>query len=134
MSGEFLSITELAGRRMAVLEVRRDSIEMADWDAFVKSCRKLLGTAQPHLVLDLRKLRRVLSVFIGEALQLHSQAESQNRRFTVLASGQIGDVFRMLLGNDILEMVTDGRSPAEIGEKGSGAPSDESRWKDRPRA
>ncbi len=132
MTEDFLALTELPEKGMAVLEISRDSVEMADWDRFVKSCARLLDSKQKHLILDLRKLHRVLSVFIGEALQLGSRAESNGRRFTVLASGQVGEVFRTLLGNDLLEIVTDGRDPAQIGEKS--APGSESRWKPRPRS
>ncbi len=133
MPEDFLAVTEIPEKGMAVLEIRRDSVEMAEWDQFVKSCNKLLATGQGHLVLDLRRLRRVLSLFIGEALQLNSRAEGAGRRFTVLAAGHVGEVFRTLLGSNLLEMITDGREPVEIGEKGS-ARKGGSRWQTRPKS
>lgn len=115
MPGKFLTLAELPEKGLAFLAVNFDSIEMRDWGRFVEASDALMRMHQKHLVLDLRKLRRVLSVFIGAAVQMSSQAKGDGRRFTVLASGQLAGTLHNILGNDILEIVTDGRSPEELG-------------------
>jgi len=128
MAEAFLKISRLPEKGLAVLEVLRDSVEMAEWEKFVRAGAQLLGCGQKHLVLDLRRLKRVLSLFIGEAVRLNGEARSRGRRFTVLAAGRIGDTFRMILGGDLLEIVTDGRGPEELaGPARTAAPA-------RPRA
>ena len=122
----FLHLTATPEKGLAVLEVLRDSVEMADWEQFVKAGARLVGSGQPHLVLDLRGLRRVLSIFIGEAVQFNVEAKKRGKRFTVLAAGHIGDVFKTLLGNDLLEIVADGRSPEEIDAP---RPKKKDRWR-----
>jgi hypothetical protein len=129
LAGNFLKLSEDPGRDMAVLEVMRDSIEMSDWEAFIAAGRKLLASGRAHLVLDLRRLHRVLSLFIGEAVRLKGLADEAGKRFTVLAAGQVGDVFKTILGADILEMITDGRAPAEIGAPGESGRRRGDRWK-----
>jgi hypothetical protein len=114
MSDEFLTLAELPEKGLAFLAVNFDSIEMRDWGRFVEASDRLMLKRQKRLVLDLRRLRRVLSVFIGAAVQMSSQAKSSGRRFTVLASGQLAGTLHNILGNDILEIVTDGRSPEEL--------------------
>ena len=54
---QFLRLTAAPEKGLAVLEVLRDSVEMADWEQFVKAGARLVGSGQPHLVLDLRGLR-----------------------------------------------------------------------------
>ena len=115
MPEQFLTLAELPPKGVAFLSVNFDSIEMHDWGRFVEASERLMRKRQKHLVLDLRRLRRVLSVFIGAAVQMSAQAKSEGRRFTVLASGQLANTLHSVLGNDILEIITDGRSPEELG-------------------
>jgi len=125
----FLTINEVPERDMAVLEVLHDSIQMSEWDDFVKGCARLMACEQSHLVLDLRRLERVLSVFIGESVRLNSEAVNRGKRFTVLAAGQVGEVFKMLLGSDLLEIVTDGKPPEELESPEERRARRSSRWK-----
>jgi hypothetical protein len=125
----FLKLSELPEKQMAVLEVLHDSIEMAEWEDFVKGCNRLLASPQPQLVLDLRRLQRVLSVFIGEAVRLNARAGEAGKRFALLAAGQVAEVFRMLLGGDLLEIVTDGRPPEELESREKRQARRSARWK-----
>jgi hypothetical protein len=114
MPEQFLTLAELPEKGLAFLAVNFDSIEMRDWGRFVEASDRLMHKRQKRLVLDLRRLRRVLSVFIGAAVQMSAQARGDGRRFTVLASGQLASTLHNILGSDILEIVTDGRSPEEL--------------------
>jgi anti-anti-sigma regulatory factor len=114
MPDEFLTLRRLPEKDMLVVVVNHDSLEMADWSEFVKASEKLARSEARNLVLDLRKLRRILSIFIGTAVQLSAQARSRKRRFAVLARGHVADILGNVLGRDILEIVTDGRGPEEI--------------------
>jgi hypothetical protein len=117
---DFLKISLVPEKGLAVLEVLRDSVEMSEWESFVRAGAQLVGSGQKHMVLDLRRLKLILSLFIGEAVRLSGQARARGGRFTVLAAGRIGDTFRMILGADVLEIVTDGRNPEQLGDPGRG--------------
>jgi hypothetical protein len=107
MGKDFLQLVEMPERDMAVLRVGYDSIEMTEWEKFVKACEKLLRAKQLHLVLDLRELNRILSVFIGKAIEMNFQVRKQDRRFTVLAKRELVSDIQNILGPEILEFVTE---------------------------
>lgn len=114
MPEEFLTLHEIPEKDMEVLAINHDSIEMCDWSDFMKASGRLAKSEARTLVLDLRKLRRILSIFIGTAVHLNAQARARKRRLLVLARGHVADTLRSLLGTDILEIVTDGREPEEL--------------------
>lgn len=109
MAKEFLHIATLPEKDMAVLKVGYDSIEMSDWESFVKACEKLIRAKQLHLVLDLTQLKRILSVFIGKAIEMNFEARRKNRRFTVLAKKELVSDLQNILGPEILEFITEER-------------------------
>jgi len=111
MAAKFLRAWTLPDDKLAVLQVCRDSVEMSDWAAFVEACERLLGSSQPRLVLDLRALHRVLSIFIGQAVQTSDQARKRSQRFTVLASGDLARLFKSILGSEIVEIATEEDAP-----------------------
>jgi len=114
MPDEFIRLTSIPEKDRAVLEVCHDSIDMYDWRGLSNACLKLFEGGERHLVMDLRRVGSALSFLIGTAVEMSLRAQREHRRFTVLAVGSLADVFRNALGRDVLELITDGRGPADI--------------------
>ena len=96
----------------AVLTVLSDSLNMADREAFLAACRELLAGKASNLVIDLRALRRIFSVFIGSVMDVNARAKNEGRRLTVLTTEGVATVFRSVVGTDVLE-ISDGLTDEE---------------------
>ena len=122
MTDKFFVLSETPEEGRAILQLKHDSISLEDWSRFVSACDRLLRTGQKHLILDLRRAHRILSVFIGEALRVNDQARAKGQRFTVLAGGDLVSVFRSLLGPQALEIKTNWDADHDAGETEKGEP------------
>lgn len=99
-------------RGTALLQVMRESLEMADREEFLAACRQLLATGQPRLVIDLRSLRRIFSVFVGSVMDVNARARADGRRLTVLTTESVARLFRAVVGAEMLD-IDDGISQEE---------------------
>lgn len=88
----------------AILTVDRDTLDMGEQQEFREGCRKLLDSGQPHVYVDLRALRSLLSIYLDIVLEASGEARDAGRRFTVLASERLGDLFRTVVGPELLEV------------------------------
>ena len=105
-------LTSVPERGSAVLQVMRDSLEMGDREAFLSACRELLATGQPQLVIDMRSLRRIFSVFVGSVMDVNARAHAQGLNLTVLATESVASLFRAVVGAEALN-IDDGISEEE---------------------
>lgn len=91
-------------KNRAVLLVDRDTLDMSEQQEFRAGCRKLLETGQAHLYVDLLDLRSLLSIYLDIVLEANAEAKKAGRRFTVLASEKLCDLFRTVVGPETLEV------------------------------
>lgn len=111
-AGSFCKLTAIPEIETALLEVTRTSLEMTDREEFLAGCRALLASGQKHLVIDLRGLTRVFSVFVGTVVDLHARAGAEGRSLKVIASEEVARLFRSVSGGQALD-IDDGLSEAE---------------------
>jgi hypothetical protein len=120
-------LTSAPERGEAVLEVTRDSLEMTDREEFLAGCRRLLATGQPRLVIDLRSLRRIFSVFVGSVMDANARAQVEGRALVVLATEPVAALFRAVVGAEVLNIgagVGGGEPGAGSRAPGGAAPPD----------
>jgi hypothetical protein len=83
------------GRR-ATLEVRPDDLTLDMLDDFDAACRKLLATGRRELVIDLSRLTRIHSGFIGMVLFVNSEAVGRGLSMFMVAGGKIKASFEQI--------------------------------------
>ena len=104
MPKEICHLSDDPEKGRAILTVDRDTLDMGEQQEFRDGCRSLLGTGRAHLYVDLRGLRSLLSIYLDIVLEANGEALEAGRRFTVLASERLGDLFRTVVGPEILDV------------------------------
>jgi hypothetical protein len=99
----------------ATLTVVGDSLEIPDHQEFLKSCGRLLNSGCGSLVVDLRELRRVFSIFVGTIMDANVKAGREGKHLTVVATDGVTRLFRTVVGPEVLDI-----QPAPGGGKGGG--------------
>ena len=120
MADDLCNVTTFAEKGLAVLRMSRDSLELSDREAFLAACRQLLDTDQPRLVIDLRGLRRIFSIFVGTIMDVNARARKEDRHLALMASGEITKLFRTVVGSEVLEIYEAGPPGNGGGRKPSG--------------
>ena len=88
----------------AFLRVNHDTLDMDEQQEFRAGCRRLLDTGQEHVYVDLRALRSLLSIYLDIVLEANNEAKAAGRKFTVLVGEKLGDLFRTVMGPELLEL------------------------------
>jgi anti-anti-sigma regulatory factor len=114
-AGRLCRLTTDAAAGTATLEVLQDLLGMADRDEFVAGCRELLESNQKRLVMDLRKVRRIFSMYLGTIVDLSDRASRKGQQLSVKATPPVANLIRSVLGKRFLE-IDDGTAPAERGK------------------
>jgi hypothetical protein len=104
MSREVCVLSSSPEEGRAVLRVNRDTLDMSEQQEFRAGCRELLATGQPRLYVDLRALRSLLSIYLDIVLEANSEAKNAGRTLTVLVGEKLGDLFRTVVGPEILAL------------------------------
>jgi hypothetical protein len=104
MSREVCQLKTDADKGRAFLRVDRDTLDMGEQQAFRNGCRRLLDSGQPAVYVDLRGLRSLLSIYLDIVLEANSEARAADRRLTVLVGEKLGDLFRTVVGPELLEL------------------------------
>jgi hypothetical protein len=104
MPAEIFRIRSLPEKDMAVLSVVTDTLDIGQRGEFLTACAELLATDMKWLAVDMRGLRSIFSVFIGSVMDVNTQVRSQERRFTIIASEHLTQMFRSVVGADALEI------------------------------
>ncbi len=104
MPKEICRLTAEPEKGRAILSVNRDTLDMGEQQEFRDGCRQLLETGQDHLYVDLRGLRSLLSIYLDIVLEANGEVRDAGRRFTVLAGERLGDLFRTVVGPEILDV------------------------------
>ena len=89
---------------MAVLRVGRDTLDMSEQNEFRAGCRQLLDSGLGRLYVDLRDLRSLLSIYLDIVLEVNREARAADRDLTVLVGEKLGDLFRTVVGPDVLKL------------------------------
>jgi hypothetical protein len=89
---------------MAILRVGRDTLDMGEQNEFRAGCRKLLDSGLGRLYVDLRGLRSLLSIYLDIVLEANRDARTADRKLTVLVGEKLGDLFRTVVGPDMLDL------------------------------
>lgn len=104
MPKEICHLTAEPEKGRAILTVDRDTLDMGEQQDFRNGCRQLLDTGQARLYVDLRGLRSLLSIYLDIVLEANREARDAGRSFIVLTSERLGDLFRTVVGPEILEV------------------------------
>ena len=80
---------------------------MGEQQSFRDGCRELLETGQADLYVDLRGLRSLLSIYLDIVLEANSEAKNAGRKLTVLVGEKLGDLFRTVVGPELLALKFD---------------------------
>jgi hypothetical protein len=89
---------------LAILRVGRDTLDMGEQNEFREGCRKLLDSGLVRLYVDLRDLRSLLSIYLDIVLEVNREARAADRDLTVLVGEKLGDLFRTVVGPDVLTL------------------------------
>lgn len=89
MPNDDLRIVNLPEEQSATLKVLCERLDLDSLEDFEEACRELLHTGQQTLTLDLCKLSRIHSGFIGVLLYANSEAHLAGRRLVVAAGGRV---------------------------------------------
>ena len=104
MTAELCRIKVADDKDLAVLEVVSDTLALSDRDEFLKACGELLETGKKHVIIDMRGLRRIFSIFLGTVLDVNVKVGRAGGRLTVMASEEVSKLFRTVAGPEILEI------------------------------
>lgn len=104
MTSELCRVKTSDEKDLAVLQVVSDTLALSDRDEFLKACGELLKSDKKNLVIDMRGLRRVFSIFLGTVLDVNARAGKEGRRLTVMASEDVAKLFRTVTGPDTLDI------------------------------
>ncbi len=104
MPREICHLNAEADKGRAILRVDRDTLDMGEQQSFRSGCRDLLDTGQADLYVDLRGLRSLLSIYLDIVLEANNEAKNANRKFTVLVGEKLGDLFRTVVGPELLAL------------------------------
>lgn len=104
--GKFPVSLDVEGQK-AELTVNTKHLETRDAEEFEAACGKLLDTGQPDLAIDLRGVDTIQSILIGEVAKTKVIASESGRKFRLIASKKIADIFRMILANLVEIEVSD---------------------------
>jgi anti-anti-sigma regulatory factor len=97
-------LDEMPDRGIAVLRVRGE-LTVENRRAFVALAEKLLACEQPKLVIDLSRLQRVFSMFIGTFIDLDQQARAQGQSLSFMMTQTVADMVRMVRDDDEMAIV-----------------------------
>ncbi len=107
MRDGLFSLSEFPEEDKAVLRLHVDYLSLNDTDAFRGACLSLLQTGQPHLVVDLRHLRRIPSSALGAVIDLGllcRKGTEAEAGVTVLAREDIAEHFRRFTHSEVLDV------------------------------
>lgn len=102
MTSELCRVKTSDEKNLAVLQVMSDTLALSDRDDFLKACGELLKSEKKNLVIDMRGLRRIFSIFLGTVLDVNARAGKEGRRLTVMTSEDVAKLFRTVAGPDTL--------------------------------
>jgi hypothetical protein len=125
---------------MAVLQVVCDALTLDCRDEFLGACAGLIRSGCGSLVIDLRNLRRVFSIYVGTIMDVNARAQRDGRSLTVVAGPELTKMFRSVVGPETLRICEPASSPAASGRRqssrrcvaGSGSGSESQRTAGRP--
>jgi anti-anti-sigma regulatory factor len=104
VTDEMFRINESDEKDLAVMQVVSDSLELSHREAFLKACSDLMETDRARLIIDLRGLKRIFSIFVGTIMDVNNTVRGQGRRLTVVASLEVTKLFRTVVGPETLEI------------------------------
>ena len=91
------ALTRLEVRKekdLAVLRVLPRELDFAQRLAFGEACGELLDSEARRLVVDLTRIERIFSVFVGTLADLALRAEDTGKSLTILARPAVAEVFQ----------------------------------------
>lgn len=83
-------------KSLAVLRVLTHELEFPMRMPFSLACRQLAETGCKHLVVDLTRVQRLISVFIGSLADLGLRAIDAEESLTILARPRVVEALRMV--------------------------------------
>ena len=120
MADELCRITTSEEKDLAVLQLVRDALELSDREEFLGACAKLLDTGRGRLVIDMRGLRRIFSIFVGTVMDVNARARKEGRHLTLMASEEVTSLFRTIVSSEVLDICPTTAPGGKNGRRKSG--------------
>ncbi len=98
---ERFEVSTSAERGSATLKVRCYNLYTPERPAFEAACRRLLETGQPRLFADLREVRNMASLIIGELVRLNAEASEAGLQLIVMTDEKTARLIRMISGDTV---------------------------------
>lgn len=98
---ERFEVSASAEHASATLKVRCYNLFTPERPAFEAACRRLLETGQPRLFADLREVRQMASLIIGELVRLSSEAAEAGLQLIVMTDEKTARLIRMISGDSV---------------------------------
>ncbi|MHC4874316.1 MAG: STAS domain-containing protein [Planctomycetota bacterium] len=95
-------INEIPQRNICILRASGE-LNVEDRKKFSMNADKLLRTEQEKLVIDLTRVNKIFSLYIGSIVDISRRAEEKKKSFSVMAQGT---VLRILQEAGITEIVS----------------------------
>ena len=96
VAGESFKVVNSPQDKRATLTVVAEEVGLEGLEAFDESCQELLHTGQQNLVVDLSRLPRVHSGYIGLILYANSEAHLAGRKLEVIAGENVIKLLNMV--------------------------------------
>lgn len=98
------TVKEVPDRAICVMRAQGE-LDLDQRKDFSFSAEQLLASDQPKLVLDLTKVSRMFSIFIGTIVDLNQRATQNGKVFSVLAGKKVADLFEQANLNETIPVV-----------------------------
>jgi anti-anti-sigma regulatory factor len=104
VSDEVFRLSSSREHGMAVLSVVSNSLDLDRRAEFIGACSRLLESGMKRVVIDMRGLRRIYSIFVGTVMDVNARARAEGIDLTVIAGEDVTRLFRSLVGEDVLSI------------------------------
>lgn len=79
-----------------VLRVEAPALDIQHRDEFAQAFNSLLNSDHERIVVDLQKIDRIFSLFIGSLVDLHQRSNEVGKRLQILVSPGVHETFKRM--------------------------------------
>jgi anti-anti-sigma regulatory factor len=95
MPDDFI-VEDLPDERSTLLRIETSSLDLGQRDEVARAFDSLLDSRHHRLVVDLRKIGRIFSLFIGSLVDLKQRSEQRNKRLVILVNPQVRETLERM--------------------------------------
>lgn len=79
-----------------VLRVDAPALDLDHRDEFAQAFNALLRSDHERIVVDLQKIDRIFSLFIGSLVDLHQRSDELGKRLQIIVSPEVRETFKRM--------------------------------------